>query len=343
VNEAVEDEDMCDEESVEDVLPDIEVYEEDESENEDDEYEEDCEFNNGFVDTPIVRYSTTPFPQRLRRRNILTQQSRVLSNPATEKEAFLLFYNIDIVLQVLRETNRKAREVRRESHLLINSVTKEFTHDEIEAGIAIILRAGLDRDNFTSLQRLWDRTDSRPFYRIVMGLQRFKFLLRCMRFDNFRNRQVRQATDRLAAVREVWTMFNDNLRNVYVPQEALTVDEQLVGYRGVIPGRTYMPTKPRKYGLKWFWVCESKTGFALNGLIYSGRQQNEPARRNLATDVVLELCSPFSVTGRDIYTDRLVIFTLVIQWHTYGKIQCAVIVLGTLHLMVWRVAYLNAN
>jgi hypothetical protein len=67
VNEAVEDEDMCDEESVEDVLPDIEVYEEDESENEDDEYEEDCEFNNGFVDTPIVRYSTTPFPQRLRR------------------------------------------------------------------------------------------------------------------------------------------------------------------------------------------------------------------------------------------------------------------------------------
>ena len=82
-----------------------------------------------------------------------------------------------------------------------------------------------------------------------------------------------------------------------------------------------MPSKPRKYGLKLFWVRESKTGFALNGLIYSGRQPNEPARRNLATDVVLELCAPFFGTGREIYTDRLVNFTLIIDWHTYGKIQ----------------------
>ena len=40
------------------------------------------------------------------------------------------------------------RDVRRESRILVNSVTKKFTEIELEAGIAIILRAGLDRDNF---------------------------------------------------------------------------------------------------------------------------------------------------------------------------------------------------
>ena len=63
-----------------------------------------------------------------------------------------------------------------------------------------------------------------------MALNLFKFLLRCMRFYNYRSRPARQRTDRLAAIREEWEMFNNNLRNIYVPNEALTVDEQLVGY-----------------------------------------------------------------------------------------------------------------
>ena len=46
-----------------------------------------------------------------------------------------------------------------------------------------------------------------------------------MRFDKYRNRPGRQADDRLAAILEVWSIFNDNLRNIYVPNETLTVDE----------------------------------------------------------------------------------------------------------------------
>ena len=68
-----------------------------------------------------------------------------------------------------------------------------------------------------------------------MALNRFKFLLCCMRFDNYRNRPARQGNDKLVAIREVWETFNSNLRNIYNPNEALNVDEKLVGYRGKIP------------------------------------------------------------------------------------------------------------
>ena len=63
-----------------------------------------------------------------------------------------------------------------------------------------MIRAGLDRDNFMVLRHLWDPIDSTPFYRVPMALIRFKFLLRCMRFDNDRNQTGRQADDRLEAI-----------------------------------------------------------------------------------------------------------------------------------------------
>ena len=162
-------------------------------------------------------------------------------------------------LQIVRETNRKARDVRHECKLSPNSVYKNFTSQEFEAGLAIMIRAGLDRDNFIVLHRLWDTIDSIPFYRVTMRLNRLKFLLRCMRFDNNRNRPARQRNDRLAAIREVWETFNRNVGNIYIPNEAFTVDEQLVGYRCKITGRTYMPSKPKKYGVKPHQVSLRKT------------------------------------------------------------------------------------
>ena len=69
-------------------------------------------------------------------------------------DAFKIFYRPEIILHIVRETNRKAKDVRHECKLSPNSVYKNFTSQEVEAGLAIIIRAGLDRDNFTDLDRL---------------------------------------------------------------------------------------------------------------------------------------------------------------------------------------------
>ena len=99
-------------------------------------------------------------------------------------------------------------------------------------------------------------------------------------------------------------MFLSGLRRCYNPSDTLTVDEQLVGYRGRIPGRTYMLSKPRKYGVKFFWICESNNGFALNGIIYTGRDEERGTHHHLSRDIVLQLTEPFYGSGRDIVTDR---------------------------------------
>ena len=52
-----------------------------------------------------------------------------------------------------------------------------------QTGLAIVLKDECDRDNFTALEDLWKPADSKPFYNAVMGLYHFKFLLRCLQFD----------------------------------------------------------------------------------------------------------------------------------------------------------------
>ena len=136
------------------------------------------------------------------------------------------------------------------------------------------MRAGRDRNIFLDLEGLWQSSDSRPFYCIVMSLNRFKLLLQCFCFDNWHRRDERKPVDKFAAVSEIWDVFLRNARLVYIPEECITVDEQLVGYRVRIPKRTYTPSKPRKFGLKMFWACESSTDYELNAIAYGGKERN---------------------------------------------------------------------
>ena len=65
-----------------------------------------------------------------------------------------------------------------------------------------------------------------------MGLNRFRAILRFIRFDNANTRQARTEQDKAVLIRDVWTMFNSNLCEMYKPTKNSTIDEQLYPYRG---------------------------------------------------------------------------------------------------------------
>ena len=56
--------------------------------------------------------------------------------------------------------------------------------------------------------------------------------------------------------------------------------------------------------VQFFWLCEATTGFVLHGIIYSGREENNAPHQNLANNIVMNLCSVYYDTGRDIYVDK---------------------------------------
>ena len=83
-----------------------------------------------------------------------------MSYTQTECESFEHMMTDEIMRTVFRYTNRKCREIRR---TLSTQNYHEFSMEEFKAALAVILRAGSDRDNFTELQKLMGRRRQQTF------------------------------------------------------------------------------------------------------------------------------------------------------------------------------------
>lgn len=84
---------------------------------------------------------------------------------------------------------------------------------EIKAFIGLLYLAGVYRSNRLNLEELWASDgDGIEKFRLTMALRRFKFLVRCMRFDDAGTREDRKTTDNLAPVRSIFEAFNDNCK-----------------------------------------------------------------------------------------------------------------------------------
>lgn len=165
---------------------------------------------------------------------------------------------------------------------------------EIKAFIGVLLAAGVDRSSKRNYVEFFGVLRGQPIIRATISLKRFKQLLRCIRFDDKTTRTARRAKDKLAPIRDVFEMVNSNLKKMYSPSEYLTVDEQLVPFRGRCSFKQYLPSKPDKYGLKIFWICDAETFYPLNGIPYLGRERSGSERRTgIAQEVVTTLCTPY--------------------------------------------------
>ena len=76
--------------------------------------------------------------------------------------------------------------------------------------------------------------------------------------------------DRLILVRPVMEYLQEKCRTTYTPREHLSLDEGLLKWKGRLNIKTYNPKKPARYGIKFFFLCESKSGYVFDFSIYSG-------------------------------------------------------------------------
>lgn len=134
-------------------------------------------------------------------------------------------------------------------------------------------------------------------FRLIMNLKRFKFILCCIRFNDLVTREERRKTDKLTAIREIFSIFVENCKKHYSPGENVTIDEMLVGFRGRCSFRQYIPSKPNKYGIKIFSLVDAKVWYTYNLEIYPGRQPEGPFQMSYKpVDVVKRLAEPIYAT-----------------------------------------------
>ncbi|XP_038130918.1 piggyBac transposable element-derived protein 3-like isoform X1 [Cyprinodon tularosa] len=120
-----------------------------------------------------------------------------------------------------------------------------------------------------------------------MPLKLFHTYSRLVRFDDRESRPARCMTDKLAAIRQVWDKWVERLPYLYNPEPDVTVDEQLVPFRGCCPFQQYMPSKPAKYGIK-SWVA-SESSYAWKMQVYTGKSTSGCPEKNQGLRVVLDV------------------------------------------------------
>ena len=213
------------------------------------------------------------------------------SNIYTPKDAFQFFFNENIVEQIMLCTNLQGRRVATKW----NAVQK----DELLAFIGVLLLAVTEKNWDVDIRQLFLDHKLNPTYKASFGVNRFENIRSNLRFDDKRTRVERLNQDKLAAFRYIRGLFVEISLGVYT-----TIDEQLVPFRGCCPFLQYMPSKPAKYGIKIFWLCDASLTYASNARIHVGRQPGSEPEKNLGQNVVIQLTSPLQGFGRNVTLDN---------------------------------------
>ena len=212
--------------------------------------------------------------------------------------SFLLFFRQPLLQEICKWSNKEGQRIYKDNWA-------DISIEEIKKFIGLLILIGVYKSKNEEVSQLWSRTDGRPIFNKIMSRQRFQRILRVLRFDDAASRRRSHGRpDKLQPIKFCFELWNEALREAYVPGESMTVDEQLVTFRGRCPFRQYIPSKPGRYGIKIWAICDSANSYAWKMEIYTGKKVGQQREVNQGERVVLSLTEEVQKSGRNITCDN---------------------------------------
>ena len=106
-----------------------------------------------------------------------------------------------------------------------------------------------------------------PFFATLFSQDRFLVLLRCLHFVN---NATAILNDPLNKIINVLTSLISAFGQVFVPSKDLCIDESLMLWKGRLAFHQYIPSKRHRFGVKFFVMCNMKTGYVQDIIVYTG-------------------------------------------------------------------------
>lgn len=220
------------------------------------------------------------------------------------KEIWQLYFTDNILERIVENTNKEIM-IRREKFTSEQRYIQDTNKTELMALFGLLYFAGVLKDAHLSLEDMWSEKFGVAIFRLTMTKNRFEFLLTCLRFDDKSTRAERKVLDKFAPIREIWDLFIQNCEENYTPYEYVTIDEQLLSFRGRCPFKMYLPSKPDKYGLKIIMMCDAKTSYMCNAIPYIGKDTTrDPREGSVPTQYVIKLTRSIHGTNRNVTMDN---------------------------------------
>nr|XP_023011791.1 piggyBac transposable element-derived protein 4-like [Leptinotarsa decemlineata] len=293
---------------------------------------------NGKITDNYV-WEKTPYNRRrrLEKQNILVRLPGVIGNARQARgclEIWQFLFDDTILNLIVTYTNQHKMSVQVNFSRDRDARTTDLT--EIKSFIGLLYLVGLYKGGRLNSEELWDTEGNGvEIFRLTMGLKRFRFLFRSIRFDNRETRDERKNNDRLASIREICEMFVTNSTKCYSLRANVTIDEKLEAFCRKCNFIQYIPSRPAKCGIEIFAFVDAKTYYTSNMEIYAGLQPDGSySMSNKSIDVVKRMISPIYNTGGNVTMDnRFCDVSLLQDLSTNHKL----FIIGTLKKNKWQI------
>lgn len=204
--------------------------------------------------------------------------------------------------KVLVSTNQKISSLFQNYKVRDSTVGPMAEHD-LNGLIGLLIYGGTLRHTPHDIEKLYNETLFGTEYVSCFSSRRLRFLLSALRFDDSTTRESRRQLSKLAPIEEISNMFFENCRKNFIPGLYVCIDEQLFGYRGRCPFKTYLPAKPKRYGIKFQLAVCCESGYLFDGFPYIGEGTFPPGAR-VELETVRKLTRTISKSGRNVTHDN---------------------------------------
>ncbi|XP_071749598.1 piggyBac transposable element-derived protein 4-like [Lepeophtheirus salmonis] len=151
---------------------------------------------------------------------------------------------------------------------------------------------------------IWSRKLGINLFRNTIPRDRYKELLRYIRFDIRSTRSQRLQNDKFALISMVWERLVKKFKLLYRPGENITIDGQLFPTKARYSFTQYMAKKPDTFGIKFGLTVDASSKYLVNGFPYLKEDSQRLANKFLSEFVVMKLMEPYLGKGRNVTTNN---------------------------------------
>lgn len=201
----------------------------------------------------------TDRPQPVNDEEISIQKIRDLIENNSSAEIFNIFFDSDVLSLLIEQTNLYAQQKNRPEFKATQAYMRRF--------IGILLLTGYHSLPQEEMYWSLDKDISVPIVREAMSRSQYRNIKQNLHLaDN----TVPDKNDKLYKVRPYLNLLNAKFQQFGVFSHNLSIDEQMIPYRGKHSAKMFLKGKPVRFGYK-AWTLASSDGYVFNFDIYTGK------------------------------------------------------------------------
>ncbi|XP_035217648.1 piggyBac transposable element-derived protein 4-like [Stegodyphus dumicola] len=225
---------------------------------------------------------------------------------------FFEYFFDDGTLQIIcNETNRYASQYLKKNELKKESRAQKWyptTKNEIMILLVVFTLQGIAKKPEEDLYWCKKEIFHTPIFGKLLSKRRYKLLVQFLHFaDNEVYDPESHPNPKLCKIWPLFERLNGKFMNAYSLSKNVSIDESLMLYKGRLGWVQYMPLKRARFGIKFYMLCESESGYIWSCIIYTGKGTilNEQFKNlPVSSQVVMTLLYPLLKKGHCVTTDN---------------------------------------